>query len=54
MRISSSAEKTFLEKVFATDGFSEHDGALLADTLVDADLRAFRPMGFNGWLGTPA
>lgn len=47
MRISSSAEKTFLEKVFATDGFSEHDGALLADTLVDADLRGISSHGIQ-------
>ncbi len=40
-------KKTFLEKVFAADGFSEHDGSLLADTLVDADLRGISSHGIQ-------
>lgn len=39
MKISATAEDTFLQQVFAKYNFSKEDGALLADTLVDADLR---------------
>ncbi|BAW87280.1 Ldh family oxidoreductase [Limosilactobacillus fermentum] len=47
MRISSLSEKEFLEKVFAARQFSKSDGALLADTLVDADLRGISSHGIQ-------
>ncbi|EHO52510.1 hypothetical protein HMPREF9104_00961 [Lentilactobacillus kisonensis F0435] len=54
MRISSSSEKTFLEKVFAADGFSEHDGSLLADTLSMPTYEVSHHMAFNDLPGIPA
>ncbi|BAP84648.1 malate dehydrogenase [Paucilactobacillus hokkaidonensis JCM 18461] len=47
MKISSSAEATFLEQVFAKYDFSKEDSALLADTLVDADLRGISSHGIQ-------
>ena len=47
MRISSEAERQFLEAVFKAQGFSTTDGALLADTLVDADLRGISSHGIQ-------
>lgn len=47
MRIKSEDERQYLESVFAKLGFSSKDGALLADTLVDADLRGISSHGIQ-------
>lgn len=47
MRISSESERQFLEAVFKAQKFSAKDGALLADTLVDADLRGISSHGIQ-------
>lgn len=47
MRIKASEEKRFLQAVFDKDGFSQEDGDLLADTLVDADLRGISSHGIQ-------
>ncbi len=47
MRISAEAERQFLEAVFKAQQFSAKDGALLADTLVDADLRGISSHGIQ-------
>ncbi|KIS03840.1 Ldh family oxidoreductase [Paucilactobacillus wasatchensis] len=47
MKISATAEDTFLQQVFAKYNFSKEDGALLADTLVDADLRGISSHGIQ-------
>lgn len=47
MRISAEAERQFLEAVFKAQNFSTEDGALLADTLVDADLRGISSHGIQ-------
>ncbi len=51
MRISAETERQFLEAVFKAQRFSAKDGALLADTLVDADLRGISSHGIQRWLG---
>lgn len=47
MRITAAAETEFLEKVFQSAGFSAENGTLLADTLVDADLRGISSHGIQ-------
>lgn len=47
MRISVDTEREFLESVFKVQGFNEQDGQLLADTLVDADLRGISSHGIQ-------
>lgn len=47
MRIKASEEKRFLKAVFDKDGFSQEDGDLLADTLVDADFRGISSHGIQ-------
>lgn len=47
MKISSESERKFLQAVFKAQNFSEQDGALLADTLVDADLRGISSHGIQ-------
>ncbi|MCL1632838.1 Ldh family oxidoreductase [Sporolactobacillus sp. CPB3-1] len=47
MRISAESERTYLQKVFAAIGFSNENSALLADTLVDADLRGISSHGIQ-------
>lgn len=47
MRINSSTEKAFLEKIFQTEKFSKKNSSLLADTLVDADLRGISSHGIQ-------
>lgn len=47
MRISAETERQFLEAVFKAQRFSAKDGALLADTLVDADLRGISSHGIQ-------
>ncbi|CAM3079514.1 Ldh family oxidoreductase [Lactiplantibacillus plajomi] len=47
MRISAEAERQFLEAVFKAQQFNAQDGALLADTLVDADLRGISSHGIQ-------
>ncbi|KRM00321.1 Ldh family oxidoreductase [Liquorilactobacillus satsumensis] len=47
MRISSAEEREFLEGVFTAYSFSNEDSALLADTLVDADLRGIASHGIQ-------
>ena len=47
MRVKASDERQYLENVFDKLGFSEQDGKLLADTLVDADLRGISSHGIQ-------
>lgn len=47
MRITAAAETEFLEEVFQKAGFYATDGTLLADTLVDADLRGISSHGIQ-------
>lgn len=47
MRINSESERKFLQAVFKAQNFNEQDGALLADTLVDADLRGISSHGIQ-------
>ncbi|RRK10213.1 Ldh family oxidoreductase [Lactiplantibacillus garii] len=47
MRISAETEREFLQAVFKAQHFSDQDGALLADTLVDADLRGISSHGIQ-------
>ncbi len=47
MRVSVNAEKKFLQQVFKQNGFTEENGALLADILVDADLRGISSHGIQ-------
>lgn len=47
MKISAATEQTFLEQVFTAHGFSKEDSSLLADTLVDADLRGISSHGIQ-------
>ncbi|WP_137596730.1 Ldh family oxidoreductase [Paucilactobacillus kaifaensis] len=47
MKISAATEQTFLEQVFTAHGFSSEDSNLLADTLVDADLRGISSHGIQ-------
>ena len=45
--IAIETERQFLEAVFKAQRFSAKDGALLADTLVDADLRGISSHGIQ-------
>lgn len=47
MRIKESAERQYLEEVFSKLDFDQHDSQLLADTLVDADLRGISSHGIQ-------
>ncbi|KRL68547.1 Ldh family oxidoreductase [Companilactobacillus versmoldensis] len=47
MKISAESERQFLEDVFKAQKFNQKDGALLADTLVDADLRGISSHGIQ-------
>lgn len=47
MRINAEEERQYLKNVFAKLGFSSSDGTLLADTLVDADLRGISSHGIQ-------
>lgn len=47
MKISATTEQTFLEQVFTKHGFSSENSQLLADTLVDADLRGISSHGIQ-------
>lgn len=47
MRVKATDERTYLETVFDKLGFSKADGHLLADTLVDADLRGISSHGIQ-------
>ncbi|MDN6968505.1 Ldh family oxidoreductase [Oenococcus sp. UCMA 17063] len=47
MRISAESEREFLEKIFNKYGFSNQNSELLADTLVDADLRGISSHGIQ-------
>lgn len=47
MRIQATVERQFLQDVFEKLHFSSADGALLADTLVDADLRGISSHGIQ-------
>lgn len=47
MRVKATDERTYLEAVFDKLGFSKQDGHLLADTLVDADLRGISSHGIQ-------
>ncbi|MHA8111459.1 Ldh family oxidoreductase [Lactobacillaceae bacterium Melli_B4] len=47
MKIKASEELSYLETVFAKSGFSDQDSHLLADTLVDADLRGISSHGIQ-------
>lgn len=47
MRLKAAAEKQFLETVLTKLDFSEEDSQLLADTLVDADLRGIASHGIQ-------
>lgn len=47
MRIKEAAERQYLEAVFSKLGFRQSDGQLLADTLVDADLRGISSHGIQ-------
>ncbi|MFX3616452.1 MAG: Ldh family oxidoreductase [Sporolactobacillus sp.] len=47
MRIRAESERTYLQKVFAATGFSKENSHLLADTLVDADLRGISSHGIQ-------
>ena len=47
MRIDSTKERQYLENVFAKLGFTDEGGKLLADTLVDADLRGISSHGIQ-------
>ncbi|MDO4902728.1 MAG: Ldh family oxidoreductase [Limosilactobacillus sp.] len=47
MRVNSEDERTYLETVFDKLGFTKEDGELLADTLVDADLRGISSHGIQ-------
>lgn len=47
MRVKAAAEKSFLQQVFAANGFTAENGTLLADTLVDADLRGISSHGIQ-------
>lgn len=47
MKIAAEAERRFLEQVFTSLHFNDKDAALLADTLVDADLRGISSHGIN-------
>lgn len=47
MRIKAADERAYLADVFAKLQFSKEDGALLADTLVDADLRGISSHGIQ-------
>lgn len=47
MRIKEQDERQFLETVFKKLGFSSDDSRLLADTLVDADLRGISSHGIQ-------
>lgn len=47
MKISAQVEQTFLEQVFTAYHFNEADAHLLADTLVDADLRGISSHGIQ-------
>ncbi|MFT8995112.1 Ldh family oxidoreductase [Lentilactobacillus hilgardii] len=45
VRIKVSKEKQFIERIYNGYGFSRKDSALIADTLVDADLRGITSHG---------
>lgn len=47
MRINYQDEQSFLENVFAAYDFTKEDSKLLADTLVDADLRGISSHGIQ-------
>lgn len=47
MKISATAETEFLHQVFTKYNFSNEDSTLLADTLVDADLRGISSHGIQ-------
>lgn len=47
MKITAADEKQFIEEVFAKYHFSQEDATLLADTLVDADLRGISSHGIQ-------
>ena len=47
MRVKAEDERKYLETVFDKLGFSQQDGQLLADTLVDADLRGISSHGIQ-------
>ena len=47
MRIKEKAERQYLQDVFTKLGFSAEDSDLLADTLVDADLRGISSHGIQ-------
>lgn len=47
MRINAEDERNYLQTVFDKLGFRQEDGALIADTLVDADLRGISSHGIQ-------
>ena len=47
MRIQATAERHYLVEVFTKFGFNQDDSQLLADTLVDADLRGISSHGIQ-------
>lgn len=47
MRINAEDERSYLQNVFDKLGFRKEDGALIADTLVDADLRGISSHGIQ-------
>lgn len=47
MRINAEDELSYLQNVFDKLGFRKEDGALIADTLVDADLRGISSHGIQ-------
>ena len=47
MRINAEDERSYLQNVFDQLGFRKEDGALIADTLVDADLRGISSHGIQ-------
>ena len=47
MRIQATDERHYLVEVFTKLGFNQDDSQLLADTLVDADLRGISSHGIQ-------
>ena len=47
MRIQATDERHYLVEVFTKFGFNQDDSQLLADTLVDADLRGISSHGIQ-------
>lgn len=47
MRINAEDERTYLQTIFDRLGFQTTDGSLIADTLVDADLRGISSHGIQ-------